>query len=432
MIGGGGAGLVAAWLIQDDAEVTLFEADERLGGHASTITVETERGAMRVDCGFRYFFPTTYPNFIGLMDVLGIEPQENVASMSFRGPADRFTLTVPPPTLGHAAQLALRPRNLIRALSFLWFLRAGRRIVRAGDWGPSLREFLASSGIPKTVADDYLVPALAASWGAPVPEMFDFPAYDVLRVMQQGKAGTPHFFDVPGGASTYIDAIAADSPAVEVRTNTAVTQLVRDGTKWRVVMGDEVSLPFDQVVLATPALAAAPLFAASENHPAKSLAASFRYFDTDIVIHRDTTLMPPERDAWGVINVRFDGARSWTTEWVGRNTGAHVFRTWLPEGHPLPDDVILRRRYKHLIVDGRSRGLQLEIARRQGEDGIYLAGMYTCDVDNHESAVASGIHAAGLIAEGSVRLARVRKAIEARMPGARGRKPSVVASAGNR
>jgi predicted NAD/FAD-binding protein len=88
-----------------------------------------------------------------------------------------------------------------------------------------------------------------------------------------------------------------------------------------------------------------------------------------------------------------------------------VFRTWLPPGHPEPARVEHRRSFRHLIVDGQSRARQLEIARLQGQDGVFLAGMYTCDVDNHESVARSAMTLAERLSPESPQLALLRAAL---------------------
>ena len=213
----------------------------------------------------------------------------------------------------------------------------------------------------------------------------------------------PAFYDVPGGASAYVTALLADCAAVTLRTGTGVERLTREAGGWRVSASDGTEQHFDVVVVATPAEVAGQLLR-SAGHPLADTVAGFKHFDTDIVVHRDFRLMPPERDAWSVINVRYDGQHAWTTEWAGRDLAVNVFRTWLPPGHGLPMGTEHRRQFRHLIVDGDSRARQERIAALQGTDGLYLAGMYTCDVDNHESATTSAVHLGSLLAPRSPRL----------------------------
>ncbi|HNC98750.1 MAG TPA: FAD-dependent oxidoreductase, partial [Myxococcota bacterium] len=326
------------------------------------------------------------------------------AGMSFSDGQGARTLTTPPTNARTLFTLVSSPQNLLWSTSLYWFLRSGLPLVAAQDWRLSLRDYLVASRIPLSVQQNYLVPALAAFWGAPVADMPDFPAYDVLRVMQQGKFGTPYFSFVEGGASTYARTVREQSPAVRVETGAPVRRLRRDEQGWMVLRDSGEEGPFDQVIVATPSYVVEALLG---DHPLARVAAGFRHFPTQIVIHRDPAQMPRDHFRWTNLNVRFDGTHAWTTEWAGRDLRQNVFRTWLPPGHPEPAQVEHRRTFRHLLVDGQSRTRQLEIAQLQGRDGVFLAGMYTCDVDNHESVAASAVAVAERLSPESPQLAQL-------------------------
>lgn len=212
IIGGGGAGLLSAWLLQNTHSVVLFEEEPFLGGHAHSVPIQTERGVVWVDTGFRYFFPHTYPIFTAALKALQVPICTRPAGMSFSDGRGENTLTAPPTNARSLLSLASSPQHLLWSASFYWFLRAGLPLVAAQDWRPSLREYLITSRIPTSVQQNYLLPSLASFWGAPVEAMPDFPAYDVLRVMQQGKFGTPYYSFVEGGGSTYARILRERSP----------------------------------------------------------------------------------------------------------------------------------------------------------------------------------------------------------------------------
>src|SRR6201991_3905646 len=85
VIGSGIAGLTAAYLLQRRYEVTLFEADARLGGHAHTHeVVSSDGGTSFVDSGFIVHNARTYPSLLRLFDELGVATQDSDMSMSVR------------------------------------------------------------------------------------------------------------------------------------------------------------------------------------------------------------------------------------------------------------------------------------------------------------------------------------------------------------
>jgi predicted NAD/FAD-binding protein len=390
-----------------DAEVTLFERDAVLGGHAQSIDVDTPAGRITVDTGFRFFFPTTYPNLLALLSALGVPWQEHPATLTFRT-GDGRPIVTPPRGAAQLLRLVTSPRNLACALSFLWFVQAGRRVVQNGDWSLSLDQYLDQAHVPQWVARSYLVPALAGCWGAPIEDMRRFPAYDVLKVMRQGKTGGVSFLDVVGGARAYVAALIQGlAKVVNVRTGEPVQRVERRGASWVVRGASGREDLFDAVVIATPAWDVAGLFGDDARPAVAEVARGFTWFDTEITVHRDRSLMPARGEDWGSMNLRFDGARVWSTEWSGQERNVDVFRTWMQPGDAEPRGLVRRVVFKHLVVDEGSRARQLEIARLQGTDGVYLAGMYTTDIDNHESAVSSAITVAKALTPRSRDLARV-------------------------
>lgn len=73
IIGSGISGLTSAHYLNKQHDITLFEANDYIGGHTATIDVETPSGKYAVDTGFIVYNDRTYPNFIRLLGDLGIE-----------------------------------------------------------------------------------------------------------------------------------------------------------------------------------------------------------------------------------------------------------------------------------------------------------------------------------------------------------------------
>src|SRR5689334_24299217 len=84
VVGSGVAGLTAAWIISKSANVTLYEASERLGGHADTHDVVMGGRRHAVDTGFIVHNRRTYPVLLRLFDELGVTTRRSEMSMSIR------------------------------------------------------------------------------------------------------------------------------------------------------------------------------------------------------------------------------------------------------------------------------------------------------------------------------------------------------------
>jgi predicted NAD/FAD-binding protein len=119
--------------------------------------------------------------------------------------------------------------------------------------------------------------------------------------------------------------------------------------------------------------------------------ARFGHFETEIVIHGDPSFMPPDRRDWSHNNLFLDGPTAWMSDWQGLREGVPVIRTWLPKGRALPRPLYGRRSFHHLMMSPDNAILQRRIAALQGTAGLWVAGMYAVDVDNHESALLSAL-----------------------------------------
>jgi predicted NAD/FAD-binding protein len=402
VLGGGVSGLATAWMLKDACDVVLYEREAWLGGHARTITVH----GVPAETGFKYMFDATHAGVLALIRLLGVRTRRVRTSASVRF-ADGTSVALPPRSLSQAAALARHPIARRGAAALARVQLEAARVAREVDWSRDLASFLGERFAPDLCAS-FLLPFFAASWGFPVDVIARFAAYDVVKVVGKGWGG---FLEVDGGASRYIDALVAELSGVEVRRATPVRAVVREGSAY-LVEADDVRC-FDQVVLALPAYQVGSIVRAEA---LRAACARFRYQPTEIVIHRDASFMPTSRGEWGVVNYTIEDSAAFLTEWCGHIERRDVFRTWLPSGRPPPRDVVHRQAFEHLVVTPESLAAQREIARLQGEDGLFLTGMYVTDVDVQESALRSAIAVARRLAPSSPNLRRLLQALENERP----------------
>jgi predicted NAD/FAD-binding protein len=219
-----------------------------------------------------------------------------------------------------------------------------------------------------------------------------------MKNLWKGAAG---FYELPGGISSYVRALASATAA----------RVVLDRPVQRIEAGGGVRVdgePFDQVVVATPAWVAAELLSTL---PVAAALRAFRWFDTRIFIHGDPSFMPAARRDWSVINHLFERDALAMTEWSGHLEGRPVFRSWVPAGTREPASVHARRSFRHLVVTLEHAALQRRLDEHQGQSGVWLAGMYVTDIDDHESALLSALRVATALAPRSPTLHRLRAAM---------------------
>lgn len=138
VVGSGIAGLTAAHVLQRAHDVSLYEADDRLGGHAHTHDIPAADGRVhRVDSGFIVHNERTYPLLLRLFGELGVTTQESEMSMSVRCEGCGLEYAGARGLSGLVAQ----PRNLFRA-------RYLRMLAEVPLFHRRARQLLAAGGEP--------------------------------------------------------------------------------------------------------------------------------------------------------------------------------------------------------------------------------------------------------------------------------------------
>ena len=398
VIGAGSAGITTAWLLQADHDVVCFEAGDHAGGHVHTAALEHEGERLDVELGTQFFFREGYSGMHALMGRLGVKAVPETLALSLTLADGRTTIVAPP--LHRRALRTLIPRRTLRAL--YWFGRfawAGEGVVRNGDWSVTVQQLMDRCGVPRDVADDFLIQLVASSWGVPCALARELSAYSVTRVMGVRATRLPHTHRLKGGLSSYIRAMVADSPRLDLRLNTPVEGVDRDERGLLVRVAGQ-SHPFDAAILAcdwnnSAALCAAAPALADWHHAF----AAFEDYEARVAVHRDVSLMPPNRHYWESSNHFFTkGPQPRNTVWSGKPLGAHIFRTWMYEGEAEPEGMSHFLRYRHIAMTTKHPARQAALAALQGQAGLWAAGMYTTGIDNHESAIRSGLRVAEALA----------------------------------
>jgi predicted NAD/FAD-binding protein len=142
VIGSGIAGLSAAWLLSQTHDVTIFEADGRLGGHANTAEAPGFQGPVPVDTGFIVYNEANYPNLTALFAYLGAPTINADMSLSVSLDDGAFEYS----SFGFSGVFAQK-RNLANP-RFLKMLRAftGKRRRIWNGWATAWSRWTTTSG----------------------------------------------------------------------------------------------------------------------------------------------------------------------------------------------------------------------------------------------------------------------------------------------
>lgn len=412
VVGAGVSGLTAAWLLQDDHEVTLLEKDGRLGGHAETVAVTLGARTVLAELGPRFFFNPSYPYFLGLLRLLEVPIRWNDALVSVTEVARGRSVVLPPRSARQVAAFLRSPTISRHLVSLRRLMGEQAAVFRRRDSSVTLQRYLQEGRYPESFGPEFAYPFLAACWGSPLDSIRDFPAYSLLKGMPPGhRAG---FFEIEAGMSSYMRAFGEELTKVDLRLDSGVRRIERSSGDDGYTVEDAQGRRhlFDHLIVAASSRDAAALLkelpAAAE---LRSAIGAFRHFEAEIVVHGDASLMPPDRRDWGHNNLFFDGRAAWMSDWPGLRDGLPVFRTWLPRHRPLPTPLYARRNFHHLLMTPENAVLQRRIAALQGAAGLWVTGMYAADIDNHESALLSALVPARALAPRARNLARLLGAV---------------------
>lgn len=411
IVGGGMAGLTTAWLLQAEHEVTVLERDDRLGGQCHTVEVERERVKIPVEAGTRYLSERSHPHAVSLMEMVGLRPEPRRTSLTVVDTGRTQVHKLPPRTPREIVGLLSTPRRLREFMALQRVMRDADRLVSGGDWSQTLTDYLAEHGASRETVRQFMVPFFAAAWGAPPEVITQFP---ILALAKVARGWFRHHLTVPGGLRTYVEGVAKQLDRTRVRTGVRVGAVThwpdRPDDGLDVHFADGSRQRFDAVVVATGAKVAAGLLDAG---PAFTQICNtlrrFESFETEIAIHGDTRLMPPDRRDWSTCNHFYGVSRPFMSEWSGEHQGEPIFRSAITHSGLRPEAVFHRERSEHLVVTPETPLLQRALANQQGVSGLHLAGMYVEDVDHHESAITSALSVATRLSPRSERLAALRE-----------------------
>lgn len=318
IIGTGISGLTAAYKLNPHHDITVFEGADRLGGHTATIDVTLDGHQYKVDTGFIVYNDWTYPNFINLMDELGIPWRES--DMSFGVACDTTGLQYAGVT-GKVAMynsLFAQRKNLFSPsyirmlLDILAFNKQAIADVEA-DAIPdmTLQQYVKHHGLSQMFMDYYLVPMCSAIWSTPFRQMYEFPMQFMLTFMYKhglvNVHNRPRWRTLLGGSQAYLKPMSA-SFADRIRLSTPVTAVTRTahGVSVQSAAGEE---SFDQIILACHSDQALSLLS-DVSAAEQSVLSSIRYQSNDVVLHTDASVMPDNRRAWASWNYHLTADRS--------------------------------------------------------------------------------------------------------------------------
>lgn len=331
VVGAGISGMAAAHLLAADNAVVLFEAENRLGGHARTV-LAGKRGDQPVDTGFIVFNRVNYPHLVKLFETLNVPVTESDMSFgaSIRGGALEYALKSLDSVFAQRSNL-ISPPFLRMCRDILHFNKHAETALRPGMTIGGLLDVLRTGPYFR---DFYILPLSGAIWSTPSHGILDFPAEALIRFFKNHAlmqlSGQHQWYTVQGGSIEYVRRLGAElvRQGVDLRLNTAIAGIRREengvfirahGAEWEL---------FDEVVMATHSDDSLALLSDPSAQETAALGA-VRYQPNTAVLHADESLMPKRRKCWA----------SWVyAEPAGARPDKIDLTYWMNSLQPIPKD----------------------------------------------------------------------------------------------
>ncbi|MGL4634658.1 MAG: NAD(P)/FAD-dependent oxidoreductase [Beijerinckiaceae bacterium] len=410
IVGTGIAGNAAAYALHNAPHVksiTVFEAEDRIGGHSATVDIDYNGKAIAVDTGFIVYNTLNYPNLTALFAHLGVETQD--ADMSFSVSIGQGEFEWVGRTHDVFKGLFAQKRNLVNPrylgmlLEILRFQKNALADLKLGKLtGLTLGDYIAKGRYSNYFRDRYIVPMGAAIWSTPAERMLDFPAENFVTFFENHKLlhwDRPVWRTVTGGSREYVAKLTAPFKD-RIRQNDAAVAVKRDDLGVTLKTASGYSARFDHVVLAChpdQALAIVKDPSADE----REVMTSVSYRPNSVYLHRDKALMPRREEAWAAWNFLRDSDTSEGDVCIsysmqhlqGIDKNCPLFVTLNPPRPPKPQLVFRTFEYAHPQFTQTAFAGQKLLQKINGHNRLWFAGAWT-GYGFHEDGLTSGMNVA--------------------------------------
>ena len=311
IIGSGISGLTAAYILNRAHDITMFEQNDYVGGHTHTHDLEFDGKKLAVDSGFIVYNERTYPNFINLLDQLGVKRQQTRMGFSVKSEIHNLEYA------GHSLNglfacrsNLFKPSFIKMLLSMLRFNKKARADLDVIDPDTTLGEYLNDNNYPDEFINNYIIPIGAAIWSTVPTNMMNIPAIFFIRFFENHGllqiVDRPKWWVVKGGSKRYVEKMISNFKE-KIRLSTPVKKVKRDENKVMVTFGsnNQHAESFDAVVFATHSTQSLELLDQPTEAEVEILGA-IPYQKNDALLHYDDSILPKRKLAWASWNYLLD------------------------------------------------------------------------------------------------------------------------------
>lgn len=405
IIGSGISGLSAAYLLSKKHNVTVYEKNERVGGHTATVDIEINGDNFAIDTGFIVFNDKTYPNFLALLDEIGIGKQATEMSFSVHNCHTGLEYN------GHNLDTLFAQRLNLFKPKFWWLvkeiLRFNKRCkaIHAQQHfksGETLGHFLKENNFSNFFAEHYILPMGAAIWSSSLAQMEDFEFKFFVNFFHNhgllNIADRPQWYVIPQGSRSYLAPLCEPfKDNIKLKAN--ISGLTRSNNKVHIHFNDAPSETFDEVVVACHSDEALALLNDATDEETAILSA-MPYSENSVVLHTDTNLLPNSKKAWASWNYQLSQDRekaasvTYNMNILQGLDSEHSFCVTLNQKEVIDPNKILKEFiYHHPIFSSSSIVAQKQRDVICGQQHTHFAGAYWHN-GFHEDGIRSAVEVA--------------------------------------
>jgi len=401
IIGSGISGLTASYLLNRKHDIVLFEKNDYIGGHTHTHEIEHDNKVWHVDSGFIVYNEHTYPNFIKLLDMLGVERQLTRMGFSVKSPSKNLEYA------GHSlnglfAQRSnfIRPSFLRMLLGMGRFNKEARQDLPRLDKNTSLGEYLSLNNYSSEFIHNFILPIGAAIWSTPSANMLNIPAIFFIRFFENHGLlqiiDRPKWWVIKGGSNQYVKKITQDFRN-KIRISTPVNVVDRKENSVFIRFGlDNQEEKFDAVVIATHSNQAIKLLK-KPTEKEKEILSLLPYQPNDAVLHYDDSILPTRKTAWSSWNYLLDKnpedpvALTYNMNILQSLNASKTFCVTLNSTELINKNKIIKNlNYEHPLFTIEGVNAQKRKREISGQNNTYYCGAYWHN-GFHEDGVVSAL-----------------------------------------
>lgn len=408
IIGTGISGMTCGYMLHKEHDIVVYEANDYIGGHTATVDVEKDGKDYAIDTGFIVYNDWTYPNFIKLLEQLGVQGQPTEMSFSVKNIAENLEYngnTIN--SLFAQRRNILRPKfhrivkDILRFNKMCKALYANKTSLEIGDL--TLGEFLAKHHFSEDFSHNYILPMCAAIWSATLEDIKGFSLAFFLQFFNNhgllNITDRPQWYTIIGGSKQYIGPLT-EGFKDKIRLNSPVQNIAKQGDKYSVTVGNAESAElFDEVIFACHSDQALTML----DNPTEAQSAilgAMPYGPNEVVLHTDTSVLPKRKLAWASWNYLLKGQNGQQTEPTSltynmnilqRLEAPHTFCVTLNNtAHIDPSKILRAFKYAHPQFSLESAKAQNRRNEICGIDGMHFCGAYWYN-GFHEDGVRSAL-----------------------------------------